>query len=179
MLASVWDHPEIDVHALPTKVRLTLSRLETLTKEAARERRTHLTDDPDPEPLSRTLARLLTDISALGRILAEPLPKAVHDRLTAPWSAVSNAAAGILHEVSRDLPQGCTPPSIAPLTEAIAAYEAALGEVRREGLTTSMSNEAVARCFALGFVLDQFRRNFEDLLDRMDEVHRMTEGLNS
>lgn len=178
-LANVKDHPEIDVHALPTQIRLTLSRLEILTKEAARERRTHLAEDPDPEPLSRTLARLLTDVSALGRILAEPFPKVVHDRLAAPWSAVSNVASGIFHDISRNLPQRRAVPNIVPLTAAIAAYEAALGEIRREGLTTSMSNEAVARCFALGFVLDQFRRNLDDLLDRMDEVHRMTEGLNS
>src|SRR3954454_18488473 len=65
------------VSALPTEIRMSLSKLEALAEEAARERRTHLAKEPDPEPLSRTLARLHTDISTLGRILTEPLPEAV------------------------------------------------------------------------------------------------------
>ena len=68
---------------------MSLSKLEALADEAARERRTYLAKEPDPEPLSRTLARLHTDISTLGRILTEPLPEAVHQSLTEPWSRVA------------------------------------------------------------------------------------------
>ena len=67
VLAIIWEHPEIDVSALPTEIRLSLGKLEALADEAARERRTYLAKEPDPEPLWRTLARLHTDISTLGR----------------------------------------------------------------------------------------------------------------
>ena len=44
--------------------------------------------------------------------------------------------------------------------------------MRRDGLTKGLPNDAVARVFALGFVLDQFRRNLEDLVSRTMEVQR-------
>ena len=62
--------------------------------------------------------------------------------------------------------------SLDPVVKAIAAYEAAVADVRREGLTRDLPNDAVARVFALGFVLDQFRRNLEDLVSRTMEVRR-------
>ena len=59
-----------------------------------------------------------------------------------------------------------------PVVEAIAAYEVAVADVRRDGLTRDLTNDAVARVFALGFVLDQFRRNLADLAGRTTEVQR-------
>src|SRR3954469_16382392 len=56
ILATIWEHPEVDVSALPTEIRMSLGKLEGLADEAARERRTYLAREPDPEPLSRTLA---------------------------------------------------------------------------------------------------------------------------
>ena len=81
ILASIWAHPEVDVSALPTEIRVTLGKLEALAVEAARERRSHLHHEPDPEPLARTLARLQTDVSTLGRVLIQPLPAAAHQHL--------------------------------------------------------------------------------------------------
>src|SRR5829696_3065281 len=78
-------HPEVDVSALPTEIRVTLGKLEAFAVEAARERRSHLHHEPDPEPLARTLARLQTDVSTLGRVLIQPLPAAAHQHLAEPW----------------------------------------------------------------------------------------------
>ena len=54
------------------KTRQSLSKLETLVGEAARERRSRLADSPDPEPLMRTLMRLRHDVVMLRRTLREP-----------------------------------------------------------------------------------------------------------
>jgi uncharacterized membrane protein YccC len=170
MLAIVWNQQDRDVSELPTRIRLTLSRLETLAQEAARERRSRLTHDPDPEPLSRTLARLHVDVSTLGRIVTSPLPEDLHRRLSEPWQHVVGTAAGVLRHAGRALPARRLPKSLDAVDQAIAAYEAAVADVRRAGLTKDLSNEAVARVFALGFVLDQFRRNLEDLVSRIAEV---------
>jgi uncharacterized membrane protein YccC len=171
-LAVIGDRPGFDVSALPTEIRQTLGTLETLSGEAARERRSRLVDGPDPEPLSRTLARLHVDVSTLGRILTEPLPAEVHRRLAGPWSDVAGAAAGLLRQIGRALPTRRAPESLDPVVEAIAAYEVAVADVRRDGLTRDLTNDAVARVFALGFVLDQFRRNLADLAGRTTEVQR-------
>src|SRR3954466_10477997 len=80
-------------------------------EEAARERRTSLANEPDPEPLSRTLARLHTDISTLGRILTKPLPEAVHRCLAEPWSRVARATAQVLRHTSLALPARRSPPT--------------------------------------------------------------------
>jgi hypothetical protein len=170
VLATIWEHPEIDVSALPTEIRMSLGKLEALADEAARERRTSLAKEPDPEPLSRTLARLHTDISTLGRILANPLPEAVHQRLTEPWSRVARAAAHVLRHTSLALPARRSPLTLDPVIEAIAAYEAAVDGIRRTGITKDLPNEAVGCVFALGFVLEQFQRNLRDLLSRTREA---------
>ena len=150
--------------------------LEALADEAARERRTYLAKEPDPEPLSRTLARLHTDISTLGRILTKPLPKAVHQRLAEPWSRVARAAAQVLRHTSLALPARRSPPTLDPVIEAIAAYEAAVDDIRRTGITRDLPNEAVGRVFALGFVLEQFQRNLGDLLSRTREAQSADAG---
>jgi len=150
--------------------------LEALADEAARERRTYLAKEPDPEPLSRTLARLHTDISTLGRILTKPLPKAVHQRLAEPWSRVARAAAQVLRHTRLALPARRSPPTLDPVIEAIAAYEAAVDDIRRTGITRDLPNEAVGRVFALGFVLEQFQRNLGDLLSRTREAQSADAG---
>ena len=171
-LADIWNRSGFDVSALPTEIRQTLGTLEMLSSEAARERRSRLADGPDPEPLSRTLARLHVDVSTLGRILTEPLSEEVHQRLAEPWSDVARAAARLLRHIGQALPARQPPTSLDPVVKAIAAYEAAVADVRRNGLTRGLPNDAVARVFALGFVLDQFRRNLEDLVSRTMEVQR-------
>ncbi|HEX8076219.1 MAG TPA: hypothetical protein VF511_00280 [Chthoniobacterales bacterium] len=98
-------------------------------------------------------------------------PQETHDRPSAPWSVVAKAAAQVFRDVSRDLPLREGPPSIAPTRDGIAAYEAAVADIRRNSLTSGLPNDAVARGFALGFVLDQFARNLEGLLRRMDQIH--------
>jgi len=135
VLATIWEHPEIDVSALPTEIQMSLGKLEALADEAARERRTYLAKEPDPEPLSRTLVRLHTDISTLGRILTKPLPEAAHQHLTEPWSRVERAAAHVLRHTSLALPARRSPPTLDPVIEAIAAYEAAVDGIRRTGIT--------------------------------------------
>ena len=92
------------MNALPSEIRLTLGKLEALAEEAARERRSRLDNEPDPTPLARTLARLQTDISTLGRILIQPLPEPVHQRLAEPWSRVAGTAAWVLRHAGLALP---------------------------------------------------------------------------
>src|SRR3954470_25048180 len=55
VLATIWEHPEIDVSALPTEIRMGLGKLEALAEEAARERRTHLAKEPEAPVVGRVV----------------------------------------------------------------------------------------------------------------------------
>ena len=55
------------------------------------------------------------------------------------------------------------------LTEAVRAYSMSLDEMRRAGLMHSLSTAALGRLFGIGFALDQFRRDLEDLFERCRE----------
>src|SRR5208283_4533709 len=92
------------------KVRRALAKLETLADEAVRERLSRLSDDPDPEPLFRTLRRLRHDVATLNRMLEQPLPKAIEQQLARPWSHVAVTAAGILRDTGRALVERRAPP---------------------------------------------------------------------
>jgi hypothetical protein len=59
---------------------------------------------------------------------------------------------------------------LAPVLEALDLYEAAVDDLRQMGALRELPNEAVGRVFALGFVLEQFRRNLEDLGQRAAET---------
>src|SRR3954453_2979462 len=108
--------------------------------------------------------------------LTKPLPEAVHQRLAEPWSRVARAAAQVLRHTSLALPARRSPPTLDPVIEAIAAYEAVVDDIRRTGITRDLPNEAVGRVFALGFVLEQFRRNLGDLLSRTREAQSADAG---
>ena len=46
---------------------------------------------------------------------------------------------------------------------ALAAYAAEIAALRREGVTRTLSGNAMESLFALGFAFDQMRNNFRDL----------------
>ena len=71
-MAVPGDQAQANLSALAVRTRKSLNRLETLVGEAARERRSRLTDMPDPEPLLRTLMRLRHDVVMLRRAVGEP-----------------------------------------------------------------------------------------------------------
>ena len=71
-MAIPGDQAQANLRALAVRTRKSLNRLETLVGEAARERRSRLTDMPDPEPLLRTLMRLRHDVVMLRRAVGEP-----------------------------------------------------------------------------------------------------------
>ncbi len=70
-----------DLGKLPSRVQAALNGLSTVAQEAAHERRSRVSDHPDPEPLFRTLRRLQQDILTLNRMFVAPWPDRVHAAL--------------------------------------------------------------------------------------------------
>ena len=153
------------------KVRRALAKLETLADEVARERRSRLSDDPDPEPLFRTPRRLRHDVATWDRMLGQPLPAAIERQLARPWSYVAMTTAGILRDTGRALAERRMPQQAESVSSAIQAYVAATEEAGRN-LTRGFSTESVGRIFGIVFALEQLRMDLEDLINRERESSR-------
>ncbi|HKG77136.1 MAG TPA: FUSC family protein [Beijerinckiaceae bacterium] len=172
-LASLSDQAQADLGTLAVKTRQSLSKLETLVGEAARERRSRLADAADPEPLFRHLMRLRHDVVMLRRALREPGHEALREHVAQPWSRAAETGAAVLRDLGRALSEGRAPEGSGAMAEAVGAYRSALDEMRRRELTKPLPTEAVWRLFGTGFALEQFRRDLDDLLERAQE---MTKG---
>jgi hypothetical protein len=80
-----------------------------------------------------------------------------------PLKRVSDAIVEYLNAAAASLRMGTLPPAIAPVQDALRAYAAAVASVRSEGLTRGVAGDVLERFFALGFSLEQMRRNLKDL----------------
>jgi uncharacterized membrane protein YccC len=168
-LGSAIRDPMPHLGELQDEVRKALNNLETLADEVARERRNRLSDEPDPEPLYRTLRRLRQDIASLTRALGEPLPDIVQKHFAEPWLHATRAAAAALLEQGQALVSRQTPASLDHVIQTIADFKAEVEKMRAAGVTRGLSGDAIYRVFGIVFVLEQLRGNLEDLASRTDE----------
>ncbi|MFH6781038.1 MULTISPECIES: FUSC family protein [Methylobacterium] len=159
-----------EAKALPPAVRRSLSRLETVAGEAARERRSRLSAAPDPDPLLRTLMRLRHDLVLLRRAVAEADADVLRVHIAEAWRAAANAAAARLRDLAEALAAGRRPAGDdAALLAAIAGYREAIDGMRRRQVTRTLPTDGVGRIFWLAFTLEQLRRNLDDLAARAED----------
>jgi uncharacterized membrane protein YccC len=168
-LGSAILDPMPHVGELQDEVRKALNNLETLADEVARERRNRLSDEPDPEPLHRTLRRLRQDIASLARALGEPLPEIVQKHFAEPWAQATQAAATALIDLGTALVGRQKPENLDRVAQTIADFKVEVEAMRAAGVTRSLSGDAVSRVFGIVFVLEQLRGNLEDLASRTAE----------
>jgi uncharacterized membrane protein YccC len=155
-----------DLGKLQTRVQATLNRLATAAEEAVHERRSRLSDHPDPEPLFRTLRRLQQDILALNRMFGAPWPDSVHAALAPPWSAYAKAAAAELCVLATALPARHPPPSSSAPRTAMADFIAAIEKIRHEDNTRELPTDVVGRILGSAFGVEQLQRDLADLAER-------------
>src|SRR5262245_2099412 len=157
----------VRIMQLQDDIRTGMARLEIVAGDARQERRTHLTHEFDPDPLVRTVFRLRNDLIMVGRVAAEPLPDAVSARLRVPVAEVSDAAQLFLRDSGAALLQRKPPPARDRVERALERFIATIEALRREGITRGLPADELGRLFALGFALEQLRRNFDDFADRV------------
>jgi uncharacterized membrane protein YccC len=149
------------LHAMQNRIGAAFARLDTVAVEARHERMTRLAAEPDQAPLLRTLLRLRHDLVMIGRAAAVPLPATFRSRLAPPVTRISETASDYLRGCSGALLARQGPPSLEAIEAALDGYDAEFAAMR--SLTRDLSDETVERIFALGFALEQLRRNFSDL----------------
>jgi uncharacterized membrane protein YccC len=163
-LASQSNAGQTDPAATARMVRRKLSALETLVGETARERRSRLSDGPDPEPLFRSLLRLRHDVVVLRRSLREPtqgeIPTSVRDSLISALSVAAEA----LRAVGHALAQSRAPKPSSAIQEAVKRYRSSLEDLWAQDMRGR--RETVWALSGAAFGLEQFRRDLDDLAER-------------
>jgi hypothetical protein len=151
------------LHTLQDGIGAALARLNTIGAEAERERAAHLSSGPETGPLLRTVLRLRHDLVMIGRASVPPLPAELQRPMVLPLKRVSDAIVDYLNAAAASLRMATLPPAIAPVQDALLAYATVVASVRSEGLTRGLAGDVLERAFALGFSLEQMRRNLKDL----------------
>lgn len=159
-----------DLVAPAGRIRNDLIRLEMLVEDAAHERRSLLSGLPDLMPLLRTMRRLRQDVSILRRAAQATGDDRIDRQLAGAWSGAIKAGAAALRRTGRLLRQRDAATDTNELAQAVRAYRAALEEMRRAGETESLSTAALERLFWVGFALDLFRRDMDELAQRAQEI---------
>lgn len=153
-------------------VRKAIAGLDSAAEEARRERRIHLTDDPDPDPIVRTATRLRNDLVMMSRAVAMPVAPSLAARLSAPAAEVARAGAAQLRAIVQAFGSRRAPPPPDAVAAAIAAYQAAMATIRSEGLARPLDADAAARLFSLAFALEQFGQDVADMTARVEGFAR-------
>ena len=167
-----------DFHAvqqLHDRIRKAIGQAEAAGEEANRERRSHLTEAPDPDPLCRTLRRLRNDLVMMGRAVAEPLPEQAVSRLGSTAASTGAEIAAFLHASGEAMTRRGAPPSAAAAKLALLGFANAVTDLRQAHITREMPDEAVGRVFGLAFAFDQMGDNLDDLIDRGAELAKPSE----
>jgi uncharacterized membrane protein YccC len=168
-LAVQDDQAQVNLSALAVRTRKSLNRLETLVGEATRERRSRLTDMPDPEPLLRTLMRLRHDVVMVRRAVGEPGLEVSSEHPAQTWASAARAGAATLGKLADALSAGQSPAPSDAMADAIGAYRASIDELRRSKRTRILPTDTLWRMFGAGFALEQFRRDLDDLVERVED----------
>jgi uncharacterized membrane protein YccC len=150
-------------------IRKVLVQAENAADEALRERKSYLTDSPDPEPLVRTLNRLRHDLVMVGRATTRPMPAVLAPRLTPKLFGVRDAGSNLLREMGKALRMRQTAPSLEPLEQALRNYVVEMETVWKDPVVQALAVDDAGRIFALRFALDQMLQDCRDLANRINE----------
>jgi uncharacterized membrane protein YccC len=152
------------------QIRAALKKAEAAADEAARERKSHLTDAADPEPLIRTLYRVRHDLVMIGRASTNPLPARILDRLAPSLKALQEETCFLLLGIAKSLQTRTAPPDAEGFRAALHAFVSETESLRSHALSHDLPYGSFGQVFALGFAFEQFRKNLEDLLERTKEL---------
>ncbi len=157
------------LNALVERTRQTLRGLETQVGEAARERRSRLTDLPDPEPLLRAILRLRYDVSTIRRAVETSGQAAAEAQSSQDWKSVAESGATQLRALADALANRRSPERSDALARAVGAYRAAIDGMRRAAPARHLTADTLWWLMGTAFVLEQFHRDLDELVERIKE----------
>lgn len=136
--------------------------------EAERERRVRLAG-PDTGPLLRSLLRLRHDLVIVGRAAGKPLPAAIADGAPSAFGQAASALHAYFGGCAAALRGGRHAPPLDGVDAAVARCAAHVETARKANLLRALASDDVEHLFAVGFALQQMRRDLADLKRCIDE----------
>ena len=106
----------------------------------------------------------------IRRAAREAGSDAVHDCAAASWQRAAENGASTIRSIRKFLAGEYVPDDFNTLREAVRDYRTGLEDMRRTGVTNSLSTAELARLFGIGFALDQLRRDLDDLIEAAKEA---------
>jgi hypothetical protein len=103
---------------------------------------------------ARATPAALLEVAAPGRLVLRSL--------RASFEQTSLAAQHFLRTCADALRKRKNPPALDGTEQALAKYTATIEGLRREGVIRTLPVESISRLHALGFTLEQLRRDLED-----------------
>jgi len=152
-------------------IRAAITRLEAVAEDAVREKKSKLSDEPDPNPLLRIIRRLRFDLVMIGRAVMHPLPPAVTQTLGPPLLGVSTESAALLRGAAQALagkPDVAVPES---LELAFGGFASAIAQLHKTHALAPLSEAETGRVFTLSFSIEQLRLNLRELAARANEFN--------
>ncbi len=152
-----------EAHRIQDGLGQKMTDLAAVVEEAERERRLRSTGEPETGPLVRTLMRLRHDLVLVGRAAGTALPDELRNPLREPLAAVSSEISRHLEACAAAMRERRAAPDGDIIDTALTRYDAEVEALRSAGLMRALPGDDVERCFAVGFALEQMRRNTRDL----------------
>lgn len=152
------------------EIRQSLIRLSLSVEDAARERKARLSGTVDSHRMLRTLRRLRHDIDMLRRAAREGGNSAIHERALEAWRRAAESGALTLGKISRVLSGEKTIEDLRVSSDSIRDYRRTVEDMRRTEITRSLSIGELSRLFGIGFALEQFRQDLNDLIEVSQEI---------
>lgn len=151
------------LHRIQDGIGRSLNDLSAISVEAEHERRARLADKPDTGPLRRTLLRIRHDLVMIGRACQSPIPGSVRPGLEPVVLRAGEAVAEFLAATGAAFRERTAGPTLGAVAASLDAYHAAIGTLRKDGLTRSLTDEGAERFFALLFAFEQLRQDLADI----------------
>lgn len=145
-----------------------LGDLANVAGEAERERRVRLSG-ADTGPLLRSLLRLRHDLVIIGRAAGKPLPATLAATFPTDFAEAGRALHAYFKDSAQALRDRRPAPPVATVDAAVAHCATVVETARRANLLRDLASDEVEHLFAIGFALEQMRRNMADLKRCIDE----------
>lgn len=159
-----------DVAALQASIRAGLRQVDAAVDEAARERKAHLSNVADVEPLARTLYRVRHDLVIIARVCVRASPESVAPALREPLLGLRDATVALLHAIAEALRRRYVAPDLAGFEASLAAYVTAMDRLRAEGVFRTLESDEMGRIYTLRFGFEQLGKDLGDLAERAGEM---------
>ncbi len=158
-----------EAHIVQRDIAPRLNDLSVVANEAERERIIRLGGDASIGPLVRCMLRLRHDLVILGRASGVPLPENFLEVLEPAITKASTSISGHLRNCAVSLRERNIAPALDDVTSAVAEFSACVERARQQQLFRELNAAAVEHVFAIGFAIEQMRRDMQDLNRCIDQ----------